>query len=537
MGIFKVAKEIKNRPSSSLEHWMDLRFKLFLEGILIGIVAGFLVVLYRVMLDKASYLREILLHMIKGSDWWAYVLMFVALICIAYLLGMIVKYEPNVGGSGIPQVKGQLAGQMHVNWAKVILGKFVGGILAIGTGLSLGREGPSVQLGAAIGQGIGKTLRRIRVENKYLITSGASAGLAAAFNAPLAGVIFALEEMHKNFSPIVLLSAMAASLTADFVSRYTLGEALLFTYQDLPTLPLSYYVYLIILGAIIGLFGVLFNKCLIKSLDFFKKSRIPVQFQPAIPLLFAGILGFTLPETLGGGHHLVNSLSVKHMALSYLLLLVIVKFIFTMISYGSGVPGGIFLPLLVIGALTGNIFGDIAHGLFQIDPQYINNFIVLSMAAYFTAIVKAPITGSILVTEMTGSFSHLLAMATISMIAYIVTDFFNSSPIYDELLERTLANKEKREYHCNLQNNVILEIAVCMGSLLDQKKIRDIQWPKDCLLVSIQRGETEVIPTGNTKITAGDFLIVLTKENKEAIAIEHLTELAGEQTTIVSHSQ
>lgn len=528
-----MSKQTNLRPSSSLEHWMDLRFKLFIEGIITGIVAGLLVVLYRVLLDKASYLRELLLFKLGGAEWWAYALFIISLLVIAYLLGLIVKFEPNVGGSGIPQVKGQLSGQLSINWVKVILGKFFGGVLAIGAGLSLGREGPSVQLGAAVGQGIGKLLGRIRVENKYLITSGASAGLAAAFNAPLAGVIFALEEMHKNFSPIVLLSAMAASLTADFISRYALGEALLFTFQNLPTLPLQYYMYLILLGFIIGLFGVFFNRCLIKSLNYFKYSRIPILFRPAIPLLMAGILGFVLPETLGGGHHLINSLSQKQLTISYLLILVVVKFMFTMISYGSGVPGGIFLPLLVIGALTGNIFGNLAHSLFQFSPEYVHNFIVLSMAAYFTAIVKAPITGSILITEMTGSFSHLLAMATVSMVAYIVTDIFESKPIYELLLERNTMNKDTyNNISCNKNNNVILEVAVCMGSLVDQKRIREILWPKDCLLVSIQRGETEIIPTGDTIITAGDFLIVLTKETKEAKALEKLTHLAGEQASI-----
>ncbi|MDG9688473.1 chloride channel protein, partial [Streptomyces sp. DH18] len=130
----------------------------------------------------------------------------------------MVKNEPMISGSGIPQVEGVLLRELDMTWWKVILGKFFGGVLSIGSGLSLGREGPSVQLGAAIGQGFSKVFRRIKIEEKYLITSGASAGLAAAFNAPLAGAMFALEEVHKNFSPLILLSALSSALSADFIA-------------------------------------------------------------------------------------------------------------------------------------------------------------------------------------------------------------------------------------------------------------------------------------------------------------------------------
>jgi H+/Cl- antiporter ClcA len=506
---------------------MDFRFKLFLEGILIGFIAGFVIVFYRLLLEKADLFREIVYTNLKSHSWWFILLWFLILIVTGYLVGYMTKKEPMISGSGIPQVKGQLSSQLTVNWARVIVGKFIGGVLAIGAGLSLGREGPSVQLGAAVGHGIGRSLGRLKIENKYLITSGASAGLAAAFNAPLAGVIFALEEMHKNFSPIVLSSAMAASLTADFVSQRFFGQKPVFNFQALPDLPLNHFLFLIVLGIIIGLFGVLFNYFLVKTLDLYSKWGLSPEFKVIIPITLAGLLGFVLPEVLGGGHHLINKLRAEHLTLTTLSILLIVKFLFTMLSYGSGAPGGIFLPLLVIGALTGNIYGDIINKLLHIDSAYINNFIVLSMAAYFTAIVKAPITGSILITEMTGSFSHLFALATVSMTAYLVTELLHSRPVYEILLERVLKSRGVCELGTDCKK-MIIEIPVCLGSELDQKKIRDIKWPKDCLLVGIKRGENEIIPNGNTLIQVGDYLIVLTNEDKEVTAKKVLSLLAGE---------
>lgn len=518
----------KSKTSIMLNRWLDFRLKLFFEGILVGLVAGLVVVLYRYVLDKADLLRNSTYALLHKMPWWTIVLWFIVLLTIGLLLGYISKKEPMLSGSGIPQVKGQLSGDLTINWFKVILGKFIGGVLAIGAGLSLGREGPSVQIGSAIGHGLGKSMGRLKIENKYLITSGASAGLAAAFNAPLAGVIFALEEMHKNFSPIVLTSAMAASLTADFICQEFLGQKPIFNFTNLTTLPLKYYFYLIILGIIIGCFGVFFNYSLVKTMSFYRKLRLPIILKPIIPLMFAGILGFTLPEILGGGHELVNSLEGGKIALTTLLILVTAKFIFTMISYGSGVPGGIFLPLLVIGALTGNIFGEVATQLFNLDSNFINNFIILSMAAYFTAIVKAPITGAILITEMTGSFSHLLAMATVSATAYIVTDILKSKPIYDKLLEVMLTNRGSLNIQDNHHKKIIIEAPICLGSKLDQKRVKDFIWPNDFLLVGIKRGETELIPKGNTLLHVGDYLIVLTNENKEAKATAFINSLAEE---------
>lgn len=519
---------VKCRTANTLEHWLDFRFKLFLEGILIGLAAGIVVVAYRVLLEKAEILRAKIYEAFTILPPAAVLLWFLALCFIALLLGLLGRYDPMVGGSGIPQVKGQLASLFTVGWLHVIFGKFVGGLLAIGAGLSLGREGPSVQLGAAVGQGTGRLLGRTRLENKYLITSGASAGLAAAFGAPLAGVMFALEELHKNFSPIVLTSAMAASLTADFLSQNFFGQKPVLEFPSLPLLPLNHFPFLIVLGLIIGLLGIFFNFSLMKTLELMGKSGIPSIWKPLPALLTAGLLGFVLPEVLGGGHHLINSLGASDRTLTVLLVLAVVKFAFTMLSYGSGAPGGIFLPLLVIGALIGNIFGDTVQLYFHVDPRYVNNFIVLSMAAYFTAIVKAPITGSILITEMTGSFSHLLSMATVSMTAYLVTDLLHSKPVYELLLARIIARRGRREWNHTEYNKAILEIPVCLGSQLDQKRIMDISWPKDCLLIAIKRGEAEIIPRGLTKIRAGDYLVVLTNEEREGELMAYLQELAGE---------
>ncbi|MDT8899737.1 H(+)/Cl(-) exchange transporter ClcA [Anaeroselena agilis] len=512
----------KSKVYHSLVHWHNFRLKVFLEGIVIGIIAGIITVLFRYSIEQGEQLRSLVYAQIENNlllllPWLG------ALLVIALLLGLIIRFEPMTGGSGIPQVKGVLLGLLKTNWKSVLAGKFLGGVLAIGAGLSLGREGPSIQLGAAVGQGLSRMIGRTKMEERFLMTSGASAGLAAAFNAPLAGVVFALEELHKNFSPAVLMSAMAASITSALVTQLFFGDSPVFTITDLPVFPFRYYGDLIILGVLVGFLGIAFNKMLIKTLNLYnRQNRIPRIALAAIPLLIGGIAGTVLPEILGGGNNLVGPIVSGNYGLSMLLILLAAKFAFTMISYGSGVPGGIFLPMLVIGALAGGAFSNVAVHFLAVDPHYTTNFVILAMAALFTAVVKAPITGSILITEMTGSFSHLISLITISMTAYIVAELAKSAPVYEELLDRILV-KTKALLHSD-KSRTIVDFVVCVGSKLDGKRVKNVEWPSQCLLISIKRGDKEIVPQGDTQILAGDFVYLLTSTANA----EHVRQLAQE---------
>ncbi|MEN6391552.1 MAG: ClC family H(+)/Cl(-) exchange transporter [Syntrophomonas sp.] len=509
-------------------HKRRFRVRLFFEGILTGLITGTVVVLFRYILQQASaWLERLYAYLGTHSYLWTG-LWVLTLVIIALAISKIVEAEPMISGSGIPQVKGVVLRQLSMNWLKVLVYKFWGGVLAIGAGMSLGREGPSIQLGAMVGQGVNRLLGGVGVKERILITSGASAGLAAAFNAPLAGVVFSLEELHKNFSPPVLLTAMAASLTADYVSRNFFGIRPIFDFHTLPVLPNKYFGLLLLLGVITGLLGVLFNWSLIKSLDIYQKQRlIPKRLVMLVPLLITVPLGFWIPQVLGGGHGLMEGIQNNQYGLIVLLLLLLAKFGLTMSSYGTGAPGGIFLPLLVIGALTGGVFSHSIELLGYMDNGYGNNFVVFAMAAYFTAIVKAPITGSILITEMTGSFEHLPALITVSMTAYIVADLLKSQAIYEQLLERILV-REKAGFLDKIScDNTLLEVVVGMGSYLESKMIKEVDWPKHCLLVNIKRGENFIIPGGDTRLMAGDYLNLLTSENQAHQVKPILLRMAG----------
>ena len=215
------------------------------------------------------------------------------------------SYCPMCSGSGIPQVKGELEGKIKTNWISVIIAKFVGGVMAIGAGLSLGREGPSIQLGAMVGKGFSRLSGRFHSEERLLMTCGAGAGLAAAFGAPLAGVVFALEELHKNFSTEILLSTMAAAITGDWVASSMFGLKPVFSLDMDVSIPLSHYWMVIILGIILGILGVLYNRCIALSQTFFGSLK-PAWMKAVVPFVVIVILAVVYPQALGSGQELVE---------------------------------------------------------------------------------------------------------------------------------------------------------------------------------------------------------------------------------------
>lgn len=518
---------IKKYLNSVIVYERRFRIKLVGEGILVGIFAGLVVVFFRIALEKAEKFRHMIMEMIiqKPNFIW---LWFLFLLAAAFLVGYLLKKEPLISGSGIPQVEGALQGKLGMNWLRIIINKVLGGMISIGAGLSLGREGPSIQLGAAAGKGISCILKSPKMEEKYLVTSGASAGLAAAFNAPLAGVMFSLEEVHRHFSPLILLSAMSASLTADFISKRFFGLDPVFDFNEITPMPLKYYGYIIILGIITGICGVIYNKTLLKTQYLYAKLKsLPPHYRPVIPFILAGVLLMTLPQVLGGGHGIIESLIHGNYGIRMMIIVLLMKFIYSMISFGSGAPGGIFFPLLVLGALTGAIYNSALVNLLGFEGGYVENFIILAMVGYFTAIVRAPITGSILITEMTGSLSHLLSLSLVSLVAYITADVLKSEPIYESLLARILKNNKNINEEIESNEKIIIEIPVCADSQIDNKMLKEVKLPENCLIVSIKRGNREIIPRGNTVIRSGDNLIFLVNEKEEALMKERLLDMSG----------
>jgi len=483
-----------------------LKWSLAGKGILAGLLSGFLVVLYRLGVEYGTESAVHIYAYLKQHPW--YLLLWAGLLLlVGYLTHLLVKWEPYAKGSGIPQVEGIVLFGMKMKWHAILLVRFLAGVMTSFFGVSLGREGPSIQIGACGSQAVAKKISKNKLEENCLITAGASAGLSAAFNAPLSGIIFALEEIHRSFSPNILIAATTAALTADVVSKYVFGLETVLHFVEVPQLEFVYYLWLPVIGVLSGVVGAGVNKALLLATDLYQ--RLPAKLRPSLALLFALPCGIFLPEVLGGGQTLIHLSQEAKTGFAMMAIFFLAKILLTCTSFGSGIPGGIFMPVLAIGAVSGGMIALAAVQL-GLPKEYISVFCVCAMAGVLSGTVKAPITSILLMAEMTGSLVHLLPVASVAFIALLTSDLLKTSPIYEVLLERLTGDREqqsKKHKKCT-----VIEIPVELGSMAAGKKIKEVPWPEGALIVALRRGEQELIPNGDTEIRHGDYLVVLSSQ-------------------------
>lgn len=413
---------------------MDKRYGMIIESFAVGGCAGILSIFYRYLLSGSEQIVTWMSDLVhKQWIWLLAVCGFFFLIGI--ILTMLLRYEPMIKGSGIPQIEGELQGRFQQNWRRVLSCKIIAGTLASLGGLSLGREGPSIQLGGMCGKGFAQLMHKKREESLFIIC-GAGAGLAAAFNAPLAGVLFCLEELLKNFRVSNLLCIMTAVVTGDFLSRIAFGFEPSFTFLINFSLPLGAYGWVIGLGVLCGLAGSFYNFATLYMQSLY--ARVPFlrnRWAVFVPFGISVFLLVFMPQVLGGGHKMVHLLQ-ENQTVTMLVVLLLVKFLFSLISFGSGAAGGIFFPMLVLGSYLGAIYGNLFLSISGADPYFLNNFIILGMAGLFSGIVRAPLTGIVLIMEMCGGTPQMLSLSLVALFAYFTAQLLRSKPIYESLLER-----------------------------------------------------------------------------------------------------
>jgi CIC family chloride channel protein len=430
-----------------------LRRRLLPRALLVGLIAGGIAVAFRASL---AFLESARTDWLSGAA-MSTPLRFAASACLATLcatlsIWLVRRFSPAAAGSGIPQLKAVLLHMRAMNWLSLLLVKFSGGLLAIGGGLALGREGPTVQMGGAAGKMVGRLLGMTKAERFILIAAGAGAGLAAAFNAPLAGLVFVVEEIQRAFTSRVFFAALLASATADTVSRFAMGQQPVFHIESLPIPPLSLLPLFFILGLGAGLFGTVFNRAILASMDTFARlEHLPVLVPGLLVGLAVGAVACVDPALLGGGHALAEDALAGQLALGTLGLFFVLRFGLTLICYGSGAPAGIFAPLLVLGALGGLALGQIAQALYPLAIEHPQTFAVVGMAALFAAVVRAPLTGVVLIVEMTGEHSLMLPLMVACLTSYFIADMLGSRPLYASLMARDL---EKQRQRLELRNQV-----------------------------------------------------------------------------------
>ncbi len=493
---------------------------IYLYSVLVGVLSGLIIVAYRKAIHGLEALRSLIAPLAASGIAGALAWLGLAL-SLGLLTALMVKRAPLIRGSGIPQIKAGLMRRIGMDWKRELPFKFLGGSFALGAGLSLGREGPSIQLGALTGAALSDLSGRLELK-RYLVTAGAAAGISAAFNAPLAGVIFCIEELHRNVSTIMLTSSLLASFAANAVMWAFFGSAPVFGLAPAEVLPFSrYFTTILMVGIAAGLLGGVFNRGLLGFQAAYKRLVPNGAARLLSAFGIAAAISMLAPMLAGGGDGLIASLVELERPLWLLLALLAGKLAYTLFSYASGAPGGIFLPMLALGGTLGALAQASITGM-GLNEGYLQNYMLLGMVGFFTAVVRAPITAAVLITEMAGSFAHFPAFIFVSLVAALVSGIIKTKPIYDSLL----AQLAPEHPSATLSHPIILHIPVQEGSILDSCPGTQKLLPEGCILAGVEHGERELFPAKDLDIQPGDVLRIVVESDKAYKLKERLLRLA-----------
>ncbi|EHT07162.1 H(+)/Cl(-) exchange transporter ClcA [Klebsiella pasteurii] len=429
-----------------------------LMAAVVGTLAGLVGVAFEKSVNWVQNLR--IGALVEVADHWFLVwplafILSALLAMVGYFL--VRRFAPEAGGSGIPEIEGALEELRPVRWWRVLPVKFIGGMGTLGAGMVLGREGPMVQLGGNLGRMVVDVFRMRSPEARHtLLATGAAAGLSAAFNAPLAGILFIIEEMRPQFryNLISIKAVFTGVIMATIVFRIFNGDKAVIEVGKLSNAPVNTLWLYLILGMIFGCIGPLFNTLVLRTQDMFQRIHGGnIKKWVLIGGLIGGscgVLGLIQPTASGGGFNLIPIAAAGNFSVGLLLFIFIARVITTLLCFSSGAPGGIFAPMLALGTLLGTAFGMAATPLFPAYHLDAGTFAIAGMGALLAASVRAPLTGIVLVLEMTDNYQLILPMIITCLGATLLAQFLGGKPLYSTILQRTLA-KQKAEQEAKAQ--------------------------------------------------------------------------------------
>lgn len=531
----------KDKLKKNLKLFADNGVNLVLLSLLTGLFAGVVVTFYNILAHIGEEKSAELYSLVRDNP--AFIpLLFLGLAAGALVIGTMVRFVPMIRGSGIPQIEGAARGIIRFKWYVTMCSMFAASLACIFLGLSAGAEGPSLEIGGCAGEAVGKTLKRNQMVRRLQIASGSSAGLAVAFNAPVTGLFFAMEEAFRSFSPQVFICASLSIVTALFTRnaiRPPLGYGTGFTFDTFffpEGFSFMYCVWVIPAAIIVALAGVGFHyavfatKKLFKKITFFKKTG-----KYLIPFLLAGAFGLISVYAMGGGSSFINTLGsgasskVTVFGLSVaasIFIVFLLKYIAGVLAMGCGVPCGVFIPMLAMGAGLGGLL-SIAFVNIGMDAAFADYFIIICMAVFFTTIVKAPITGIVMVFELTGQFTNFLPVLLGVAIGYLISMLFRLEPIYEKNLDLFIA--EEKIYENFKKERVTLTVQPRSKAVMN--KVRSIIWPTNGLVVEVVTCDgATIVPDGEYTFNAGDTIVFECETDSLEELYGYLYDIVGKPT-------
>lgn len=428
-------------------------FVVYASAVMLGLLVGLVGSIFQRSIQGLDHLlaKGITYFTTHGWLWAAAFSIVMSMLMVSLAWYLVEHYSKEAAGSGVQQIEGALlTDDESIFWRFLLPVKFIGGLLVIAAKMVVGREGPTIQIGGNLGAMLADGFRFSKKRRHTMIAAGAASGLAVAFNAPLAGALFILEEMHgqfnftfTNYQSVIISCAVATIVLHVIVGPQAVIPMTTLQYNDLQTI----WVFLLF-GFITGGIGLLFNTTLLRSVNMVDELKYRTRL--IYVLLVSGVVGFlafAYPHIVGGGYNIIEQSLTLRPTFVLIIGLMVARFCSTMMSYSTGIPGGIFAPLLALGTLLGlamsKVFG-FAFPSVNIDPTMLA---VAGMGALFSAAVRAPVTGIVLVVEMTQNYGLILPLMISCLSAAMVMEWVGNPPIYTQLLERTLSKREMNMLH------------------------------------------------------------------------------------------
>lgn len=459
------------------------------------------------------------------------------LVAGAFAVGLVasafLKKEPSSRGGGIPTAVALVRGLFDFKWLRSILTIFPSAMLTYLGGVPLGNEGPSVQMGTAVGRGTVSLFgKRYRALDRYLMTGGACAGFAAATGAPLSGIIFAIEEAHRKYSPMLFLtssvSVAASTLVSCIASRLTGTAATLFSFDLVLSAPLDGIWYAAVPGIVCGAFAIVFTK-LYRFVANVQSSeciaRVPLGVKCGIVFALCAFAGYFTSDVTGSGHGLVEAVLEDPSPWYILLAVLALRVILLILTNNVGVTGGLFLPTLAVGALIGSLVAKVFIGISLLPAEYYSRAVVLGMIAYMSAASRTPVMAISFAAECLLDPSSLLSAVIASVVAFLTVELSGESAFSDTVIEKKLS-AERHGKKCEIVDALF---EVKRGSFAQCREPRDLLLPPSCVILSVRHPEGESF---STRLGEHDVIHLRYQTYDSDYTEQRLCELFGEQSGV-----
>ena len=481
--------------SSIKNHLVNIILPSVVLSALVGALTGAIVFLFRLVSEEVIKLSA-LIFTFAGANLWAVPLVVLGAVLIALCVSFCIRISPHARGGGIPTAVALMRGLITFRWLRNLIFVFVSALFSYLCGIPLGNdEGPAVQMGTAVGSGTTRLLtKRHRGWERYLMTSGATAGFATATCAPVAAVMFGLEEAHRRITPLLLMSSTTSVIAGMGVLHLLChltghGELTrLFHFPSMGALPLSTIWTVIPIAVLCGVGAYLLAKLtrVLRGFSHKKLHHVHHFFKTAPVFAVVALLGcfFYQHHLIGTGHHLIEHLIEQREVWWMALILLLVRALLMVISNEVGATGGLFTPLLVFGALIGSLCAEAMIAFGWLDPAYFLLMVVVGMAAFFSASVRTPITAMIFSIEVFGGFENILPILLAVGIAYGIVESVGVTSINEIAMEREI----HREHRGKTRKAVDVELTVQSDAFAIGKEPRDILWPPYCHVLSVRKG-------------------------------------------------